>query len=126
MIVYNKTGDFDIDCQFGEIGQKELADIFKSAKIEVKRDRKAWRTKNICIEFRQGKNAKPSGISTTKSDYYCYIFTKDDKSYVYLIISVERLKKIVKRYYDPKKIIIAGDNYNRSVLIPISELFTIG
>ena len=121
MIVYNKTGDFDIDCQFGEIGQKELADIFQSAKIEVKRDRKAWRTKNICIEFRQGKQAKPSGISTTKAEYYCYIFTKNNISYAYLIISVERLKEIVKRHYDPKKVIVAG---NRSVLIPIRELFS--
>ena len=123
MIVYNKTGDFDIDCEFGEIGQKELADIFQSAKIEVKRDRKAWRTGNICIEYRQGIESRPSGISTTKSDYYCYIFTKDNKSLVYVIISVERLKEIVKEHFQPDNIIIAGDNYNRSVLIPISEIF---
>lgn len=63
---------------------------------EVKTDRYTSRTGNFCIEFRCNNN--PSGISTSKADYYAYYVTpnlKGAKDELYLIPTND-LKQIIK------------------------------
>jgi len=70
-------------------------------KIEVKSDRQAGRTGNLCIEYEC--NGKPSGITSTEADYYMYfiVYAKEkdaeglprEECYN---IPVDELKQIVK------------------------------
>lgn len=74
---------------------------------EVKADKLTHKTNNICIEF-DCRN-KPSGITTTKSNYYAYFVVKPNNEYdVYIIPVKSILKRIKKKEY--KYIINGGDD----------------
>lgn len=53
---------------------------------EVKADRLAYTTNNLCIEYEC--NAKPSGITSTTADNYAYFITKPNDEYDLYIIPV--------------------------------------
>jgi len=75
---------------------------------EVKSDRWTQKTNNVCIEFECSN--KPSGISTTKSDYYAYFIIIND-GYDLIVIKTETIKKLIKeKKYN--KIKMGGDNNN--------------
>ena len=59
--------------------------IDNTIKYEVKADRMAKKTGNICIEYEC--NNKPSGITTTESNYYAYFIEGigDDEPILYII-----------------------------------------
>jgi hypothetical protein len=59
-------------------------------KYEVKLDLQSTRTKNIFIEFIDGRGLK-SGISTTEADNYIIV-----SSDIYYLINVNTLKEIIK------------------------------
>jgi len=61
--------------------------------IEVKSDRQASTTNNLCIECES--NNKPSGISSTKADFWVYfiVFPNYDECYK---IPTNELKNLVK------------------------------
>ena len=50
---------------------------------EIKTDRMAYRTNNLCVEYECNKN--PSGISTTTSNFYGYFIIKNNCHDVYII-----------------------------------------
>lgn len=79
----------------------------KELLFEVKDDKRGKNTGNIVIEF-QSRN-KPSGIESTKSDYWVQKY-KD----TFYIVDVESLKDAIKekKYFD---IVEGGDN-NTSLL----------
>ena len=60
-------------------------------KIEVKSDRKASRTGNLCIEYEN--RGRPSGINNTKADYWVYFIVHKESEECYKI-PTEELKKI--------------------------------
>lgn len=120
-MLFNKDYNWDIDLSFGEVGEKNLYGIFKDSKIECKRDRMALLTGNMAIEYEQ--NGKPSGIATSRADYWCYIFTDGDKDIFYFIIPISTLKNIARKYYEEGCIKHCGDNNNVVVLVPTKELF---
>lgn len=63
--------------------------------FEVKRDKYMDKTGNICIE--NSSSGKPSGISTTKADFYLYL---NDAMNVAYLIDVPYIKKcIAKKLY---------------------------
>lgn len=77
----------------------------KETKYEVKADRMMSKTGNICIEFEC--NNKPSGIQTTKADYYAYFDTNSD---VFYMVPVSVIKeKILATLYT--RTINGGDGY---------------
>lgn len=79
----------------------------KEILYEVKCDRFTHKTNNICIEY-ECRN-KPSGITTTKSNYYAYFVIKPNNDYdVYIIPVKSILKRIKNKKY--KYIINGGDN----------------
>lgn len=79
-------------------------------KIEVKSDKLAYKTGNICIEYECYN--KKSGINSTNSDYYCYYIIKDNNMYDLYIIPVEIIKKEIKNQNYFKD--MTGGNFNKS------------
>ena len=65
----------------------------KKTKIEVKSDRQASRTGNLCIEYEGNK--KPSGISATEADFWVYFIVHPDRDECYKI-PIDDLKELVK------------------------------
>ena len=52
---------FDIDLKWGEVREKQVADMLQNKTIEVKSERDMWqRTGNIAVEYES--YGKPSGI----------------------------------------------------------------
>lgn len=71
-------------------------DVIKDDKhiyYEVKCDRLSYKTGNIAIEYECSN--KPSGISTTKSDYYIYFVIYPTKEICFKIPTKE-LKELIK------------------------------
>jgi|TARA_R110000868_G_scaffold365726_1_gene628610 hypothetical protein len=110
------NSDFKYDLIFGIEGELSFADLVNK-KVEVKRDRVAHKTGNIFIEY-ESRN-KPSGISTSKSDFYAYYISD-----VCILISTEKLKDICRKYLNTNKDIKGGDNNtSKGILLPVIELF---
>ena len=110
------NSDFKYDLIFGIEGELSFADLVNK-KIEVKRDRVAHKTGNLFIEY-ESRN-KPSGIATSKSDFYAYYISD-----VCILISTEKLKDICRKYLNTTKDIKGGDNNtSKGILLPVIELF---
>jgi hypothetical protein len=112
----NYSGDFNFDLEFGEKAETWVHQIFsEGGKIEVKYDRLAHKTGNIYVEV-YSRN-KPSGISTSKANYWIFII--DKKSYG-ILINIKRLKDICKEVYYKNGYTQGGDeDTSLGVLIPI-------
>jgi hypothetical protein len=84
------------------------------ATYEVKADRLAHKTANLCIEH--SCSGQPSGISTTKADYYAYFVINGSGQDLYLI-PVTRIKELIAQGgYKKMK---GGDSYRSEFyLIP--------
>ena len=107
--IEHKTGYFkDYDFSF----KKDNTEM----RVEVKSDKRASQTGNICVEYSYRK--KPSGISGTKADIWVHFVVGKDCEDAY-IIPVKDLKKIVKDC----RIVKSGD-YGKaySYLIPIWKI----
>ena len=89
----------------------------KSIYYEVKADRKASLTGNLAIEYECFN--KPSGIATTKADYYAYFIINGDDYDLYIIPVKEIITLIQIKDY---KRIVKGGDYNKSKLF-LFELY---
>lgn len=78
--------------------------------IEVKCDRQASTTNNLCIEYECNK--KPSGITTTKADFWIYFIVFPNYDECYKIPTTE-LKELIKG----TKQVIGGDNYSSKMYL---------
>ena len=66
MAKYNHDKKFDVDLEYGQQREKEIANILEKGKLEVKSERNWWwKTNNIAIEVES--YGMPSGIKTTKA-----------------------------------------------------------
>ena len=82
-------------------------------RCEVKSDRLASNTGNLCIEFECWGN--PSGIATTKADVWVYFVVHSDTDYECYVIPRKQLKKLCKDC----RCVRGGDNYaSRMFLLP--------
>ena len=118
------NNDFRYDLNIGRLAEKKIADILENKKLEVKYDKIASKTGNVVIEY-ESRN-KLSGISITQADYYCYIIANTQCDDIYILIAVDKLKALCRKYYTMNKIINVGDNNtSKAVIIPLQELFTI-
>lgn len=102
------NNDFKFDLEFGVLnGETWFHELVTGKKIEVKSDRKTAETGNVYIEY--WSRGKPSGISTSQSDYYVYKVAEDEA----IIISTSQLKKKLKQLVDQgkaRKDVKGGDN----------------
>lgn len=113
-----KNSDWDIparkfnfkkDLEYGKQGEKlvqSFLDSLDHRAFEVKTDR--YRNGRMAVEieqnpFRQtdenGEQVwKPSGLSVTKAHWWVYVFTLDGSHGAFLVVSVKRLKKYIKKH----------------------------
>jgi hypothetical protein len=112
------NNDFKYDLKVGQVGEKYLNKILSGKKIEVKTDLQAHRTGNIFIEYYS--RGKKSGISTTESDWYCFVLSNEKL----VLIKTSELKAICRSYINTSKDIKGGDsNTSKGILLPIKDLF---
>jgi len=110
------NSDFRYDLKVGQVAEQALAKIFEGKKVEVKRDRKASLTGNIFVEYES--RGKPSGISTTEADYWCFMVEE-----TFILLTTPRLKEIVASLKGSDRERQGGDNNTSSgVLIRISDI----
>ena len=113
---------FDIDLKYGQVREKQVSNIFANKKIEVKTERDWWeKTGNIALEYEC--NGKPSGISSTQSDYWIHILAKGNKNHCMLVFEVPRLKKIINKYKDTHTRMVGDGGRSKCVILPIKKLF---
>ena len=112
----NYNNDFKYDLKVGQVKEKELGDIFSSSTVEVKYDLQALKTKNVYVEY--FSRGKLSGISTSKSDYYCFAF-----GYTFHLIKTKILKDRCRKYLNTDRDKKGGDNNtSKGILLPLKEL----
>lgn len=109
--------DFNYDLKIGQAKERELGKIFNHCTVEVKNDLQALDTGNVFIEY--SSRGKPSGISTSKADYYCFAF-----EHTFHLIPTETLKEKCRKYINTSRDINGGDNNSsKGILLPITEIF---
>ena len=112
------SSSFTYDLHIGTLSEDWANDLFNGKiKAEVKLDSMAHRTGNVFIEVYS--RSKKSGISTTEAEYWIY---KIEKTGSAIIVPVERLKALVKKYHALNGFKEGGDNNtSKGVLVPIIE-----
>ena len=121
----NYNNDFKYDLELGQLGEMLVGKLLSSRTIEVKFDFGCYHTGNFYIEY-QSRN-KPSGIATTKADYWMLIaaseygqrlksyqeqIQKEDILYA-VLIETERLKDLCRS--KPYKMGVKGGDSNTSL-----------
>ena len=119
----NNDNKFDIDLQYGQVREQELANILQNEKIEVKTERDKWKeTGNICIEFRC--RDKESGIAVTQAKWWAHVLADGDETVCMLLFPTDKLKKIARKAVVDGKVVYGGDdNVSKMVLLPRKEIF---
>lgn len=111
------NSDFRYDLEIGQSKENELASILSNSRLEVKFDQKALKTGNIFVEYES--RGKPSGISTSQAEWYCYAF--GDTMH---LIKAEDLKERCRKYLGGKRDTRGGDsNTSKGILLPLHELY---
>ena len=126
MITEEYAKGFDLDLEFGKLGEEFVRDMqLGNKKIEVKTERDIWKTTgNIAIEIRYKGN--PSGLSTTESNVWIHLLSHKGVIEGGFIFKVDILKAKIKKLHKEGnlKMVMGGDNnMSQMALLPISELF---
>ena len=109
--------NFEYDLKIGQIKEKELGYILDNKTIEVKTDLQASKTRRVFVEYES--RGKPSGISKTKADYYCFVVSE----FSYIIIKTTALKNKCRKYLKTSLDKKGGDNNtSKGILLPLAEL----
>ena len=121
----NKDNRFDVDLEFGNIGEQYVQEIFDgNCWVEVKTERDIWKkTGNLFIEYKC--RGKLSGISVSKASTWVYCFYYKGKIEFSLIFNIEQLKEKIKKLHTlgiAKKVKGGDDNLSEGLLIPIKEM----
>ena len=99
---------FDLDLQYGQVREQQVADMLQDKKIEVKSERDVWqKTGNIAIEYEC--YGKPSGINATESDYWFHNLCIGDETFATIVFDTTSLKRIINNL-DKKRSVSGGDN----------------
>lgn len=114
------NNDFKYDLELGQMFEGSLSDILSNKKIEVKTDLLAFSTGNLFVEIES--RGKLSGLSTTQADYYAFIIPIDD-DFITILISVSRLKEIVKKRHTGKFVSGGDDKTSKGVLIRLTDIW---
>jgi len=114
---------FDIDLNYGEVREKQVADMLQNKKIEVKSERDMWqRTGNIAVEYES--YGKPSGIKATESDYWFHNLCIGNETYATLVFRTDVLRSIIDSL-DYTRTVKGGDhNASAMYLLNIQKLFS--
>ena len=128
------NGDFKYDLALGQLGEGWVGKMLSSKTIEVKFDFACYRTGNFYIEYES--RGKPSGIATTKADYWMLIAStekgvelkkqlrdieKDDVLYS-IMLSTEQLKELCRTKCYRKNVSGGDSNTSTGILIKSKDL----
>ena len=114
----NYNNDFRYDLKVGQVYEKQFSDLLGS-KIEIKRDFKCLETGNIYVEYQS--RGKPSGISTSEAEYWCYWLS----DVLCIFIKIEELKILCRKYINTNRDKKGGDmNTSKGILLPLVDLIT--
>ena len=103
----NNDNRFDIDLSYGQVYEKQIADLLQNKTIEVKSERDLWKkTNNIVIEFES--RGKPSGIAVTKADFWFHNLVDKGEIVAILAFPVSVLKRYISG--NSLKVIAGGDD----------------
>ena len=109
--------NFEYALKLGQIKEKALADVFNNKTIEVKTELQANETGRVYNESES--RGKPSGISKSKADYYCFVIS--EKSFI--IIETAKLKNKCRKYLNTHLDKKGGDNNtSKGILLPLMDL----
>ena len=146
MVVTSDKSNFDVQFEFGDMGQKKWVEVFtgENGTLEIKSERaRNWSfSGNICIEYaydrwdaeKQERVTAQSGISTTKAAHWAQMLMMDDGSYgAMLVFPTSVVKSVVRDLWDTaKKIEVSRDSAPDStvtrgkaycILLPLTEIF---
>jgi hypothetical protein len=114
-VEYNS--DFRYDLKVGQLHEKMLADLLESKTVEVKRDFRASQTGRVFVEF--FCRGKPSGISTTEADFWCFILDGETA----IMLPTSKLERLANKAADNNQVVCGGDNnLSHGVLIEVADL----
>ena len=114
---------FDLDLQYGQIRESQIAEMLENSKIEVKSERDVWqKSGNIAVEYQC--YGKPSGIDATESDYWFHNLCIGDETYATIVFKTDVLKRIIGSL-DFVRSVKGGDNMaSRMYLLNLQKLFS--
>lgn len=119
------TRGWDIDLGHGEAGESELLALLRESgqKVEVKRDRVAWKSERVAVEF--SRDSMPSGIATTEAAWWAFALDDMDGNVAsLLLVPIERLKEIARQAHKAGSWVMGGDGGRTGIiLVPVSSLF---
>lgn len=117
---------FDVSLELGGTWERWLDKIFSQGDtVEVKAELDTWvTTGNMAIEYRCSGN--PSGLSTTRADYWAHLFIRRERLVFMLLTEVFRLRAIVRKLWSSsRKVQGVGDGNADIVLLNIQEVCTL-
>jgi len=112
---------YDIDLPGGQEWESFFYNIIASGKIECKRDKLAYKTGNIFVEYEC--RGSPSGIAITEAEWWA-IGIDNEKGDIETAImaSVPWLKQTCRKYLDTPRDVSGGDNgLSRGIILPLKE-----
>lgn len=108
--------NFQHDLEVGQLAEKEIGELLSEKKIEIKKDLLAKKTGNVFVEYMS--RGKPSGISRSEADYYCFVVEN-----LIIFIPTDDLKSLIAPFKGTKRDVRGGDNNtSRGILLPLTTL----
>ena len=113
---------YDVDLPGGEEWEGLFKNIVAAGKVENKRDKIAFRTGNVFIEYQC--RGRPSGLATTEADWWAIgLEGVDGDVEVAILVSVPWLKDTCRPFLGTSRDVAGGDNgLSRGVLLAVSEI----
>jgi len=115
------TKFYDKDLPNGLEFELLFGDAWSACKLEFKRDKKAYRSGNVFIEYKS--RGQPSGLATTQADLW--IIGLDNgagKVETGVLASVRWLKTKCRPYLGTGRDVLGGDNQlSQGILLPLDE-----
>ena len=84
--------DWDVKLDQGVAAERRFIDLVGGSTYEVKRDGYAWKTGLFYIEYEN--RGKPSGIMTTRADYW--VLTSGSMDF-FAVVETEKLRRLAKK-----------------------------
>lgn len=116
---------FDVDLRDGQAAEAAFVHLYLQARVEVKADEIAGRTKRVFVEYQQQSRRTDtwvsSGVAITEAHSWAFLLPAG----VWLHVPVDRLRAVFLRTWrqrpDLRKL---GGDYNRfrGVAIPVDDL----
>ena len=118
-----KNSSFDLDFGYGRKGEQLVDELLTGGRtVEVKRDRKWFKTNNLYIEtecyFVKTEAWSPSGLGVTEASYWAFVLQEST-----LIVPTDVLRYAVKEFGREIKCEIPP-NLSKGYLITVDDLMT--